>query len=208
MAPYASKLFKPIVGEQQTPREASEELGSPGLATKYNQRTGRPVRTTAGRRSLDPDYMDTTEVIDDEDGNDSDYHLDDDEDMSKKKRKKLKGISRKRKRILSPPPPSLSDIESDSFLSREDSPAFSIGTPEETTSIVAEAMTEPINLTFNIPLGFHGPLRVQIDSSLLQQLSKHTKLEQSPTSQAINGLAQSNSVGARKTSFLGLAAGT
>jgi len=194
--------------KQQATREASEELGTPSLATKFNQRTGRPVRTTAGRRSLDPGYMDTTEVIEDEDIDDSDDFLDDDEDLSNKKRKKLQGGSRKRKRMLSPPPPSLSDVESDAFLSRESSPAFSVGTPAETLSIVAEAMMEPINLTFNVPLGFHGPLRVQIDQSLLQQLGRRTKLGQSPTPQAITGPAQSNSVWTHKTGFLDLAAGT
>ncbi len=201
MAPHAATPFKPIVGdmpELQTPPEASEELRSSGLVPKYNQRTGRPVRTTAGRRSLDPNYMDTTEVIKGEESDDSDDLLDDDDDVSKKKRKKLQEISRKRKRMLSPPPPSLSDVASDAFVSRENSPAFSVGTPAETSSIMAQPTMEPINLTFNIPLGFHGPLRVQIEPSLLQQLSKHTKL----------GLVQNKSVGARKTGFLNLAAGT
>jgi hypothetical protein len=206
MAPHAPKLIVGDVPEQQTPRDASEELGSPGLGTKFNQRTGRPVRTTAGRRSLDPGYMDSTEVIMAEDSDDSD-DLFDDEDVPNKKRKKLFGGSRKRKRMLSPPPPALSDMASDAFLSRENSPAFSVGTPGESMSIVAEPM-EPINLTFNIPLGFHGPLRVQIDSSLLQQLSKHTKLGQSPASQEITGPVQSDSVEAHKRGFLGLAAGT
>jgi hypothetical protein len=203
MAPHAVKPFKPIFGGMPELQVSKE------LVPKYNQRTGRPVRTTAGRRSLDPSYMDTTEVINGEENEDSDDFLDDDEeDVSTKKRKKLQRLSRKRQRMLSPPPPSLSDIPSDAFLSRENSPEFSIGTPGEITSTMTEPKIEPINLTFNIPLGFHGPLRVQIDSSLLQQLNKHTKLEQSSTSQAITRSVQSNSVRARKTGFLNLAAGT
>lgn len=197
MAPNAAMPFKPIIGDMP-------EL----QVTKYNQRTGRPLRTTAGRKSLDPGYMDTTKVINGEDSDNSDDFLDDDEDVSNKKRKKLHGLSRKRKRMFSPPPPSLSDVTSDAFVSRENSPEFSVGTSGETTSTMANPTIEPINLTFNIPLGFHGPLRVQIDSSLLQQLSKHTKLGHSPASQAITGLVQSNSVDARKTGFLNLAAGT
>jgi hypothetical protein len=75
-------------------------------------------------------------------------------------------------------------------------------------SIAAEGKMEPINLTFNIPLGFHGPLRVQIDPPLLKQLSKHTNLGQSPAPQTITGPVQSNAVVARKASFIDLAAGT
>ena len=204
MAQHAEMLFEP---EHPKPRETSEELGSLDLTTQYNQRTGRPVRTTAGRRSLDPGYMDTTEVIKDEDDDDSDDLLDDDEDVIKKKRKKLQLGSRKRKRLPSPPPPPLSDGASDGFSTRENSPAFSVATPGDTTNIVAEPMMEPVNLTFNIPLGFHGPLRVQIDPSFFQQLSKHTKLGQSGASQLTIGPVQSNSVAKRKTGFLDLAAG-
>lgn len=206
-----AKLFKLIgddVPEPQTSRETSETLESCSTVTKYNKQTGRPVRTTAGRRSLDPDYMNTTEVIQGEDSEDEDNFLDDDEDMYAKKRKKLQGGSRKRKRTLSPPPPSLSDAALDAFMSRENSPASSIGTLGESASAVAQPMMEPINLTFNIPLGFHGPIHVHIDPSFLQQLTKHTKSEQSLASEAITGLVQTNSVGARKTGFLNLAAGT
>jgi hypothetical protein len=110
--------------------------------------------------------------------------------------------------MLSPPPPSLSDVASDAFLSRENSPAFSVRTPGETMSIMTEGKMEPINLTFNIELGFHGPLRVQIDPPLLQQLSKNTNLGQSPAPQTITGPVQNNSVVARKTGFIDLAAGT
>jgi hypothetical protein len=117
------------------------------------QRPDRPTRKTAGKRAVNPDYVNSTEVIQDAIGD----MIDENKEIMNGGRSK--GRKRKRARSPSPLPPPLSPVEvlnEAHFTPMEESPM------PETMEV---SHFEPINLTFNIPLGFQGPLKVELDPS-------------------------------------------
>jgi hypothetical protein len=144
-------------------RDTSPELSSPSKITQYNQKTGRPVRKSAGKIQKVPGYVD---FEDSEVGTSADSGLsepDEDDDMEPRSRSgnKKKGAS-KRKRSPSPPSPLLEPVileqELDDLTDNEDGGAFHRNAPKK----------PPVTLQFNVPLGFHGPLFVKLDSTVLQ----------------------------------------
>jgi hypothetical protein len=139
-------------------RAGSEELGAE--EPPQFSANGRPMRKSAGKRLSNPEFVNSTEVIQDAMG-----------DMKEDNRalltsgRRTKATKRKRARSPSPAIAALSPVqcvtESD-FTTQETTPA-----PVEVTEATGGG---PINLTFNIPLGFVGPLKVQLDPSILNQL--------------------------------------
>jgi hypothetical protein len=120
--------------------------------------SGRPLRKNAGRRTIDPNYVNSTDNINDAIGD-----LKEESKIAPSKFKKP--LRKKRMRSLSPPP--LSPLSVDfpteaEFLAQED--------PVDPYITMASGL-QPINLTFNIPQGFNGLLKVQIDPATLLRLS-------------------------------------
>ncbi|OJD32632.1 dna-binding protein [Diplodia corticola] len=142
-APPKSRTSKPASAQKP-----SSELGDGDLQVRYNTRTGRPIRDNAGRKSLDPSYLDTTEVIDDE-GLDSESGSEDEEGVKKK--------HPKRKRTPSPPLPDVDPLP----LYPDDVPSR-----EPTPHSLDDEGVGSINLTVNVPKGFSGPLTLKIDRAL------------------------------------------
>jgi hypothetical protein len=123
------------------------------METIHTQPRGRPSRKGAGKRTTDPDFVNSTEVIQDAIGD----MIDENKEIMNGGR--TKGRKRKRARSPSPLPPPLSPVEvlnEAHFTPMEETPV-----PET----MEMAQFEPISLTFNIPLGFSGPLNVQLDPS-------------------------------------------
>ncbi|KAL1794304.1 hypothetical protein ACET3X_007725 [Alternaria dauci] len=170
MAPKPKALNSPPPATPHS-RDTSPELDSSSKTTQYNQKTGRPVRKSAGKIKRvagyvdfeDPDFAALTDSelselseLDDDD---------DDDDMTplslSGKKKKNKGAL-KRKRSPSPPSPHLEPLihnqELDDLTDNEEGGAFHRNDPKK----------PPVTLQFNVPLGFHGPLFVKLDSTLLQ----------------------------------------
>lgn len=146
-------------------RAASIELGGEDFEIKYN-RNGRPIRNCAGKKkSPGPDYVDLEALedelsefgeellLDDEELDDLEH--DDDEDVPLRKKRKLT-----RRRSPSPTPPPMSPLPQEDPASRSASPE-----PPTVPPMHLQHDFEPINLTFNIPLGFSGPLKIQLDLS-------------------------------------------
>ncbi|KAH8727886.1 hypothetical protein GQ44DRAFT_610593 [Phaeosphaeriaceae sp. PMI808] len=140
---------------------SSPELGSATIkTTQYNKQTGRPIRKSAGKmkqaafwvdsgiiNDVDSESM-TSDESEDEEGLDNRSHMD--------------RMKRKRKRSPTPPSPSLGPViynqELGELTDDETSGAFHRKTPKQ----------PPITLQFNVPLGFHGPLFVKLDSAILK----------------------------------------
>ncbi|KAF2240872.1 hypothetical protein BU26DRAFT_201519 [Trematosphaeria pertusa] len=144
-------------------RDSSPELGSPSLLPQYNKKTGRPIRRSAGKIKMIADYVDSAIIEDDEP---SEVPSEDEDEVAKP--------SRKRKRTPSPPPPPLDPIiydeEPDEASDEEDVGNFHHNVEKPPT----------ITLQFNVPLGFHGPLVVKLDRSLLQDNTEGTTQELQP----------------------------
>ncbi|KAF4536259.1 DNA-binding protein [Lasiodiplodia theobromae] len=167
-------------------RKASPELGEGDFQTRYNARTGRPIRDNAGRKSLDPSYLDTIEVVDDE-GLESESGSEDEEGVKKK--------HPKRKRTPSPP-----------LLDVDQMPLFPEDVPsrEPTPQFLDEDEASSINLTVNIPKGFSGPLVLKIDRGMLdngrsEPPSKRQHLSRAPTELSKSSAGDSIAVAPRKT---------
>lgn len=131
-------------------RIKSPELGEPTNVVHYNQRTGRPIRTSAGKRTSGPDYLDPMEVIEDDA---SDLSGTEDEE----------GVIRphkKRTRTPSPPPPPLSPVHPDDL---DALPA------ERTPSPLVESNEKSVTLNFHVPNGFTGPFVVKLDRFFQQR---------------------------------------
>ncbi|KAH6643684.1 hypothetical protein C7974DRAFT_299409 [Boeremia exigua] len=140
----------PLISTEQ---EGSPELESPSKITQYNKRTGRPVRRSAGKMKRDAGYVDST-VIEEKDFipfTSEDESEEDDSDKPK----------RKRKRSPSPPSPPVDPIiynpRLDDLTDDETVSAFRRRTPKKT----------PVTLRFDVPLGYHGPLLVKLDPTIL-----------------------------------------
>jgi hypothetical protein len=131
-------------------RRAAPAQGRDSSEGLYNHLTGRPIRRGAGKKTKQEGYVDSVIIEDDiipvescsedEDGNPT-----------------VRRVS-KRKRTPSPSPPPLDAIMYDDLPLRDDS--------EEDDDEAADT-GRPIELTFNIPAGFKGPLVVKLDRELL-----------------------------------------
>lgn len=160
-------LWSDLVGESKKHSLAalfsiSKSASRNKMEATTNQARGRPTRKTAGKRAVDPVFVNSTEVIQDA--------LSDMIDENKELMNGGRGRGRKRKRAKSPSPlpipKPLSTVEvlnEAHFTPMEETPV-----PENLDRIHCE----PISLTFNIPLGFEGPLKVELDPSKLFHRSK------------------------------------
>jgi hypothetical protein len=152
---------KPVLLPPSTPKhDSSPELGSPSKIPQYNKKTGRPIRKSAGKVKRVAGYVDSS-LLEDEEGYESSASEEsEDEDMIKRGR--AEKTRQKRKRSPSPPSPHLDPViysqELGELTDDETGGAFHRSTPKK----------PPITLQFNVPLGFHGPLFVKLDSALLK----------------------------------------
>ncbi|KAF2753715.1 hypothetical protein EJ05DRAFT_169601 [Pseudovirgaria hyperparasitica] len=160
----------PLVSRQSSP-ELGDTFFHPSPISLFSA-SGRPLRKTAGKKPIHPQYVDSTSLVDDLEGfsdMDRDTELDtvtSDEDV--RPRKTVKKASRKRKRSPSPPPaPPLSPIHSD-VDEVDSSDSYSHSDSQPVTPIDAPPM---LSLTFNVPKGFTGPFVVQLDPSMLMSNS-------------------------------------
>jgi hypothetical protein len=169
MAPNILPKTPALLQSSPPKRESSTELGSPSKITQYHKSTGRPIRKSAGKVKKVAGYVDSGILEDEDFMEESSSSLSSEEsevDMDDRgrpdKAKLLKSTKqRKRKRSPSPPSPRLEPIiyaqELEELTDDETSGAFHHHTPRK----------PPITLQFNVPLGFHGPLFVKLDSALL-----------------------------------------
>jgi len=134
--------------------EDSPELGSPSETQQYHK-TGRPIRRGAGQKVLVAGYVDSAVIEEDADEPIETPSEDEDGHLIKPPRK------RKRTRSPSAPPPPLDP------LIRHEVPDEA--TDDEGGNFHHVSQVAPIILQFNVPLGFHGPLMVKLDPSLLVQ---------------------------------------
>lgn len=148
-------------------RETSEELGSGGFDIAYNEQTGRPIRKSAGRRSLESAMIDIDEAAADiTDYDESDRETQDDDAIS------LLPPSKKR-RLPSTPlrpdgfSPTLSYMP-DFPMIRNEFGAILLDSPVEDNNDEASThIPEALHLTINIPPGFEGPLKIDIPRTAL-----------------------------------------
>jgi hypothetical protein len=139
-------------------RAASVELGEGDWAITYN-RNGRPVRKSAGKKTPDPDFVDT-KTLDDELSDYIDEPLSEEEPEDLDDDPPIKRKFKKQKRTPSPSPPPLSPPPPEDVPSGRSSPVpLDLGEPLQRIDL------EPITLTFNIQPGFSGPLKIQLDLS-------------------------------------------
>lgn len=163
MAPKAPALPPPV---PQDPGN-SPELGSPSKVTQYNKKTGRPIRRSAGKANKAAGYIDSALLEQELEGfEEADFNTctseDSDDEHNTGRRRRADRSKRKRKRSPSPPSPRLEPIvydqEVEELTDNESNGAFHHQTSKKL----------PVTLQFNVPLGFHGPLFVKLDSSMLQ----------------------------------------
>lgn len=177
-----SKLKIPVLLSPTTPaRNDSPELGSPSRITQYNKSTGRPIRKSVGKVKQAAGYVDSGILEEEEDfiplssDESSEGEADDDAMSLRGRPSKTKP---KRKRSPSPPSPRLEPIIYDQELEKltddESGGAFHRHTPKK----------PPITLQFNVPLGFHGPLFVKLDSALLRTTEEGTLHDMHPGKKA------------------------
>jgi hypothetical protein len=141
-------------------RAASEELGDGEWGVTYNHH-GRPVRKSAGKKTPDPDYVDS-KALDDELSDYVDDVLSEEEPEELEEVTPAKRKPKKQKRAPSPSPPPLSPLPPEDAPLRMASPdPMDLGEP-----LLQQLVNlEPISLTFNIQPGFAGPLHIQLDLS-------------------------------------------
>lgn len=165
-------------------RDSSPELGSASKVTSYNKYTGRPIRKSAGKiKKLDGyvsfgdedvDLPTTDESEEDDEEEDDDGDDDVMQPRGRTNKRKNKHLS-KRKRSPSPPSPHLGPIIYDEEI-------------EEMTDIEGQGAFRrdtqrplPTTLQFNVPLGFHGPLFVKLDSALMDNNKEGTLHDMKPS---------------------------
>lgn len=140
-------------------QERSPELGSPSKIIQYNKKTGRPVRRSAGKMKPVPGYVDSR-ILEEEDFT---PYTSEDESQEEEVTSRGWGDRRKRKRKRSPSPPSprLNPIiykpQLDEVTDDESGGVFHRRTPKK----------PPVTLRFDVPLGYHGPLLVKLDPTIL-----------------------------------------
>ncbi|KAF2876352.1 hypothetical protein BDV95DRAFT_560535 [Massariosphaeria phaeospora] len=171
MAPKALQL-----SSSPLDRESSPELGSPSRKPQYNKQTGRPIRRGAGQAKNREGYVDSVVIEEDEP-----VELpseDEDGEIVKPKR------SAKRKRSPSPTPPPLEPII-------YDEPPDEASDEDTVGMFHHNAPAQPIVLQFNVPLGYHGPLRVTLDRNLLQNSSDAVAQDMKPRGGKLRKLGKS-----------------
>lgn len=195
--PRKSRKLTKTIEPVPTDPLPSEGLGE-GNVVNYNSRTGRPIRKSAGRKSLVTSFVDPDEVISDNE-EDDDIFLEDVEDTVR--------VAPKRKRSLSPPMSPRLQYAND---------LSSLGSTPEPVS--ASALMPPLSITFNVPPGHIGPFVVNLDlNSLINSqaaLGTITTTEQPHTrmstdsgfsSKASEEAEQSKPASGDKAGFLSLA---
>jgi hypothetical protein len=145
MAPRSSSL------SSERDRDSSPELGNSHFKTQYSKKTGRPIRRSAGKLKPRAGYVDS-KVIEDEYEEPIETPSEDEDGQIKPQQK------RKRKRSPSPEPPPLDEVI------RNEAPDER---SEDEDPFQKKSKLPPIELQFNVPLGFHGPLVVKLDRSML-----------------------------------------
>lgn len=133
--------------------------------------SGRPMRRGAGKRGSDPNYVDSTSAIHDSLGD----LIEETKEMLSNTRygKKRANALLKRPRSPSPPPMRIVECPSESyFTSQENTPAPDMSEEVDTVGY------QPITLTFNIPVGFTGPLQLQLDPAMLIPMATPSPLSQ------------------------------
>jgi len=177
----APKARKPTPLLPSTPkRDHSPELGSPSKITQYNKSTGRPIRRGAGKAKKVAGYVDSRIIEEGEfaslTSGESQSESEDEHDMDQRGRAGTTKRRAKRKRSPSPPSPRLDPIIYDEeqlpLTDDEDGGSFHRHTPR----------TPPITLQFNVPLGFHGPLFVKLDSAILKSTEEAAPHDMQPGS--------------------------
>ncbi|KAL2355154.1 hypothetical protein BJ546DRAFT_841234 [Cryomyces antarcticus] len=151
---------------QPPKRAASPELGAEDFAVVYNKRTGRPIRKGAGRKSLNPEYLDSTEIFL---GNSGDERSNDEGKLPTNEHAGARTAKlKKRKRTPSPTPTPLSPVRYDDVFPREIGPALE--------GLESGAKAPSISLTVNFPSEHRGPLVVNLDvAKLVSQYHKQQK---------------------------------
>lgn len=154
-------------------RDKSPELGSPSKKIQYNKQTGRPVRQSAGKVRRAAGYVDSSIIIGAEEGaldadtTDTTETTDEsDLDMPTPLRKR-RTTQAKRKRSPSPPSPTLQPI------------IYNQEVDDMTDDEAKQDKTKepPVTLQFIVPLGFHGPLSVKLDSTILKNNEENVRHE-------------------------------
>lgn len=161
MAPQVSKATE-LLPTSTPKRGSSPELGSPSINTQYNKQTGRPIRKSAGKARRLAGYVNPEELV-----SEDDEHLDSssDESADEMVKRAIVKATRKRKRSPSPPSPTLEPIiyeqEPEELTDEDEIPDIAYHIPKKS----------PVTLQFNVPLGFHGPLFVELDGTLLKDVN-------------------------------------
>jgi hypothetical protein len=174
----APKTKTPDPSTPATPRsrDSSPELGSASKVTVYNKHTGRPIRRSAGKIKKLDGYV----SFEDEDviglPTTDESEEEDEEEMEPRGRasKRRSERSKKRKRGVSLTSPRLEPIlygqELDEMTDIEECGAFRRESQK----------ASPMMLQFNVPLGFHGPLFVKLDRTLIENNNPSTLHEMKP----------------------------
>jgi len=149
------------------------------IDSSYNKRTGRPIRKSAGRRSIAAGFVNSVEAIE-LDPNETwfveqDTTEDADSDNERPKKKA------RTKRLPSPPLPPLSPMMKEDYPTPDSSPV-----PEERPEI-SPPVALPLTLSLNIPPSFQGGvlnINVDLGSLLLQQSNdyRHTDFKRQTAS--------------------------
>lgn len=139
---------------------SSPQLGDPIHFTQYNKKTGRPIRKSAGKPKKTLGYVDSSLLDEGDDDTTPTSDSEEEDDMPSRSRGRGNKSKRKRKRSPSPPSPHLEPI----IYNQELDDLTDID--ELDGELRGDA--KPITMQFNVPLGFHGPLFVKLDSTMLQ----------------------------------------
>lgn len=184
LAPQArTNSTKKVVSKPGTKRSASVELGEGDFAITYNPRTGRPVRKSAGHREFRGDYVQPDDVQSDSGELSEQELIDDDFDSSRTRRalqlhKKRKARGRPARLPSMTPPPKDNYQDTGDFDKMESDWPLTDSDDEEThlrSAIEHQSGPDVLNLTFNIPPGFQGPLRVEVPRSAFFQAAHPAK---------------------------------
>jgi hypothetical protein len=188
----------PLLPPTSTPeRDSSPELGSPSKIVQYNKKTGRPVRKSAGKAKKAAGYVDSS-VLEEPDYEPTSSEESEDEDMEERGR--TAKTKQKRKRTPSPPSPRLEPMiynqDMDELTDEETGGAFHRNTPQK----------PPVTLQFNVPLGFHGPLFVKLDSALLKDSEDGVRhdMHKSKKARAVGSPSKVAAVAVQSKSFTDL----
>lgn len=194
---HYSNALEACFPQSSSDRGSSPELGDPSSLPTYNPKTGRPMRHSAVRKKTFAGYVDSAVIEEDDPIN----LPSEDEDGNPVRPKRP---NNKRKRTPSPTPPPLDPIiyneDADPPTDEESTGAFHHNTEKQS----------PVELTFNVPLGFHGPLVVKLDKALMANgdgAARDLQPKKAKRSIAASpGPSRNHAFGPHKTGFLDLPA--